>query len=96
MTHYSTKQIRKMDIDQKRRVYDLESKGLCTIEQAQIYSWESVEDHFAHMSEMFPTCTTADELLAKVMNHMNSFSAKMANPTNLQLAKDTLFLQLSK
>lgn len=38
MTHYSTKQIRKMDIDQKRRVYDLESKGLCTIEQAQIYS----------------------------------------------------------
>lgn len=26
MTHYSTKQIRKMDIDQKRKVYDLESK----------------------------------------------------------------------
>lgn len=38
MTHYSTKQIRKMDIDQKRRVYELEGKGLCTIEQAQIYS----------------------------------------------------------
>ena len=38
MTHYSTKQIRKMDIDQKRRVYDLESKGLCTIQQNYIYS----------------------------------------------------------
>ena len=45
---------------------------------------------------MFPTCTTADELLSKVMDHMNSFSAKMANPTNLQLAKDTLFLSLTK
>ena len=37
MTHYSTKQIRKMDIYEKRRVYDLESKWLCTIEQAQVY-----------------------------------------------------------
>ena len=54
------------------------------------------ESTIAQWIEMFPTCKTADELLAKVMDHMNSFSAKMANPTNLQLAKDTLFLQLSK
>ena len=54
------------------------------------------ESTIAQWIEMFPTCTTADELLSKVMDHMNSFSAKMANPTNLQLAKDTLFLQLSK
>ena len=54
------------------------------------------ESTIAQWIEMFPTCTTADELLAKVMDHMNSFSAKMANPTNLQLAKDTLFLQFSK
>lgn len=54
------------------------------------------ESTIAQWIEMFPTCTTADELLAKVMDHMNSFSAKMANPTNLQLAKDTLFLSLTK
>lgn len=54
------------------------------------------ESTIAQWIEMFPTCTTADELLAKVMQHFSQFSAKMDNPTNLQLAKDTLFLQLSK
>jgi len=54
------------------------------------------ETLIAQWIEMFPTCTTADELLSKVMDHMNSFSAKMANPTNLQFAKDTLFLSLTK
>lgn len=54
------------------------------------------ESTIAQWIEMFPTCTTANELLSEVMDHMNSFSDKMANPTNLQLAKDTLFLSLTK
>ena len=54
------------------------------------------ESTLAQWIAMFPTAKNTDELLSMVMEHFNSFSAKMANPTNLQLAKDTLFLQLSK
>lgn len=54
------------------------------------------EQTIAQWIAMFPKAKNADELLSMVMEHFNSFSAKMANPTSLQLAKDTLFLQLSK
>jgi hypothetical protein len=54
------------------------------------------ESLIAQWIEMFPTAKNADELLSMVLAHLSSFSQKMANPTNLQLAKDTLFLSLTK